>query len=110
MVDLTVNEILNLINIFLGFLLAVLAVRYMKYYSQLGEWWRRLLLLTFIFILGKVIAFMGDEFFAIVMETVFVGYFIYFLSYITSVVGDIDSAKDEMARLKERLSELKIDE
>jgi hypothetical protein len=104
---LTVNEILNLINIFLGFLLALLGVRYMKFFSQLSVWWRRLLLLAFIFILEEVVAFMGFDFFSIVMKTVFLGYFIYFLSYITTVVKEIDSAKTEMMRLKERLGEIK---
>ncbi|GBE17698.1 hypothetical protein BMS3Abin16_00286 [archaeon BMS3Abin16] len=114
MVELTVNDILELINIFLGFLLALLAVRYMRFYSQLSEWWRRLLLLTFIFILDKVVSFMDFEVtgidFAIVMDTIFIGYFIYFLSYITHVVRDIDSAKSEMAQLKRRLSEIKLEE
>ncbi|GBE55840.1 MAG TPA: hypothetical protein ENH13_02040 [Euryarchaeota archaeon] len=114
MAELTVNDILELINIFLGFLLALLAVRYMRFYSQLSEWWRRLLLLTFIFILDKVVSFMDFEVtgidFAIVMDTIFIGYFIYFLSYITHVVRDIDSAKSEMAQLKRRLSEIKLEE
>lgn len=104
---LEIVEILNLVNIFLGFLLAVLAVRYMRFYGQLGVWWRRLLLLTFIFILGKVVAFMGDPFFEVVMDTIFIGYFIYFLSYITTVVREIDNAKTEMAKLKERLGDIK---
>ncbi len=109
-----VNSILELINIFLGFLLALLAVRYMRFYSQLSEWWRRLLLLTFIFILGKVVAFMkfpvtGVDF-VVVMDTIFLGYFIYFLSYITHVVQDIDSAKSEMVQLKKRLEEINLEE
>jgi hypothetical protein len=104
---LDVNEILKLINIFLGFLLAILAVRYMRFYGQLGVWWRRLILLTFIFILGKVVAFVGDEFLEAVMDTIFIGYFIYFLSYITTVVKDIDTAKTEMIRLKDRLGEIR---
>ncbi|RMF91700.1 MAG: hypothetical protein D6733_00485 [Methanobacteriota archaeon] len=107
---LTVNDILRLVNIFLGFLLALLGVRYMRFFSQLSVWWRRLLLLAFIFILEEVVAFVGFEFFAIVLKTVFLGYFIYFLSYITTVVKEIDSAKSEMALLKERLSEIKAKE
>lgn len=107
---LSVNDILNLVNIFLGFLLALLGVRYMRFFSQLSTWWRRLMLLAFIFILEEVVAFMGFEFFAIVMKTVFLGYFIYFLSYITTVVQEIDTAKEEMARLKERLEEIKLKE
>jgi|GEM_PF-5541688 len=114
MVEFSVNDILELINIFLGFLLALLAVRYMRFYSQLSEWWRRLLLLTFIFIIEKVVAFMNFEVtgidFVIVMDTIFLGYFIYFLSYITHVVQDIDSAKSEMAQLKRRLGEIKLEE
>jgi hypothetical protein len=104
---LDVIEILKLINIFLGFLLAILAVRYMRFYGQLGVWWRRLILLTFIFILGKVVSFVGDEFLETVMDTIFIGYFIYFLSYITTVVKDIDTAKTEMTRLKDRLGEIR---
>ena len=114
MVDLTVNEILELINIFLGFLLALLAVRYMRFYSQLSEWWRRLLMLTFIFIIEKVVAFRHFEVtgidFVVVMDTIFLGYFIYFLSYITHVVQDIDSAKSEMEQLKRRLGDIKFEE
>jgi hypothetical protein len=104
---LNLNDILKLINIFLGFLLAILAVRYLRFYGQLGVWWRRLLLLTFIFILGRVVSFMGDEFLEVVMDTIFIGYFIYFLSYITTVVKEIDSAKTEMIRLKERIGEIR---
>jgi uncharacterized membrane protein (DUF106 family) len=105
-----VSEILKLINILLGFLLAILAVRYMRVYGQLGAWWRRLLLLTFIFILGKVVSFIREPFLEIVMDTIFIGYFIYFLSYITTVVKEIDSAKTEMATLKDRLGEIKFKE
>jgi hypothetical protein len=111
---LDVNEILRLINIFLGLLLAILAVRYMRFYSRLSEWWRRLLLLTFIFIIDKVVEFMEFEFktidFTIILDTIFLGYFIYFLSYITTVGQDIDSAKTEMAQLKERLGEISYEE
>ncbi len=53
---------------------------------------------------------MGDEFLSILMDTIFIGYFLYFLSYITTVVQEIDSAKAEMAKLKERLGEIKIKE
>lgn len=109
-----VNEILRLINILLGFLLALLSVRYMRFYSQLSEWWRRLLLLTFIFIIEKVVEFMEFEAgaidFTIVLDTIFLGYFIYFLSYISTVVKDIDSAKIEMAKLKERLGDITYEE
>ena len=109
--ELGIEEILRLINIFLGFLLAILATRYMRFYGQLGAWWRRLLLLTFIFILQKVVVFIEvSALLEIVMDTVFIGYFIYFLSYITTVVKDIDSAKAEMVHLKERLGEIKIKE
>jgi len=103
-------DILKLINIFLGFLLALLAVRYMRFYSRLSEWWRRFLMLTYIFILSMVVSFLDFPFFEAVMDTVFIGYFIYFLSYITTVVQDIDEAKSEMAHLKERLGEIKIKE
>jgi hypothetical protein len=109
-----VNEILRLVNILLGLLLAILSIRYMRFYSQLSEWWRRLLLLTFIFIIEKVVEFMEFEFraidFTIVLDTIFLGYFIYFLSYISTVVKDIDSAKTEMAQLKERLGEITYEE
>ncbi len=108
--EFTVEEILALINIFLGFLLALLAVSYMRFFSQLSVWWRRLLLLTFVFILEEVVVFMGFSFFGIILKTLFLGYFIYFLSYITTVVKEIDSAKAEMAMLKERLGEIKAKE
>jgi uncharacterized membrane protein (DUF106 family) len=107
---LDISEILNLINILLGFLLALLAVKYMRFYGQLGAWWRRLLVLTFIFILGKVVSFIEEPFLEIVMDTIFIGYFIYFLSYITTVVKEIDSAKTEMASLRDRLGEIKLKE
>lgn len=106
-VDFTFIDILNMVNMFLGFLLALLALKYMKFYSQLSEWWRRLLMLTFIFILGKVVSFMGDKTFTVLMDTIFVGYFIYFLSYITTIVQEIDTAKAEMAQLKSRLDKIK---
>jgi hypothetical protein len=104
------NEILGLINIFLGFLLALLAVRYMRFYNQLNAWWRRLLLLTFIFILERVVMFLGFDFLAIIINTLFIGYFIYFLSYITTVMGDIDSNEAEVRELRKRLSELRVEE
>jgi len=109
-VEFNIVEILSLVNILLGFLLALLAVSYMRYYTQLSEWWRRLLLLTFIYILSKVVSFIGDKFLQVVVDTVFIGYFIYFLSYITTVVREIDTAKAEMERLKERLGEIKTKE
>ncbi len=110
--EFSIIEILNLINIFLGFLLALLGVSYMRFFKQLSVWWRRLLLLTFIFIVEEVVVFSfpEDVLFGVVLKTLFVGYFIYFLSYITTVVKEIDMAKSEMALLKERLGEIKARE
>jgi hypothetical protein len=104
------SEIFNLINIFLGFLLSLLAVSYMKFYSRLNEWWRRLLFLAYIFILQEVVVFMGFRFFGIVMKTILLGYFLYFLSFITNVIKDLDDTKAEMAHLQERLKKMNIEE
>jgi DMSO/TMAO reductase YedYZ heme-binding membrane subunit len=102
-----INNILNIINVFLGIMLALLSLSYMKFYSSLNDWWRRLLLLAYIFILEETVIFIGFEFFAIVMKTIFIGYFLYFLSYITVVVTRIDAVQAESEMLKERLAKMK---
>lgn len=101
---------IDFLNIVLGIMLALLILNYMKVYSKLNESWKRLLILSIIYIVKEVFAFMDQEFFSLVMKTIFVGYLLYFLSYITDVAKEVKNADDDKEIMKERFKELKIRE
>ncbi len=61
----------------------------------------------FYHILEEIVVFMGLEFIAIVMKTIFIGYFLYFLSYITK---RLDTDEDEVNKLKERFAKMNLSE
>lgn len=102
-----IDSILRLINILLGIILGILSIRYTRFYSYISEWWRRVLLLAYLFILAEVASFLSIKILDAVLKTIFILYFIYLLTYLTPIIKHMHESEEEIKLLKERLTELK---
>lgn len=102
-----IDSILRLLNILLGIILGILSLRYTRFYAYISEFWRRVLLLAYLFILTEVAAFLSIRIVDAILKTAFIIYFIYILTYLTPIIKHMHESDEEIKLLKERLTELK---
>ncbi len=97
-------EILSLINVFLGFVMTLFCIRFMKYYKALNDFWRRLLILGFFYIFHEITVFSGMGLLEGISKTVFLAYFIYLLTFLFEITRGIMRARTILEEVQSQLA------